>query len=982
MGKDESVKYFFANEQVLDRMFILYDTADCYRTASKSWLSFDRMLESHLKFMGYQVVVFFRGGDVLECYDEEMDAVREKYFPTKTASAAEERRETKKNRTISAVPGLDPEDIETPDTPAEEEPAGKTKQRLGARIDIREPDIPKYLNQIMNCSEIKCAVVFTNCWDIFDSTSQQADDVNRKIANLMRSWYSLPTNNNNIGILLFDEPRLSTLGNFLRDKGSWAFLYERMFKGSKHTDAVIRIGGPHADEINYLVHTYFTDILVTEEIEQAAMALVCENGGKLMVLRKYLEERREMPQEETAKELIGSYGAGSKEDALERIKNEGWTEVYNMLVRLIGEMDGIAKPKNDYPLENLTNLRMAYPMRTVQHRINMSIMLRGNPGTGKTTVSEWIGKALYQHGLLPVGRLVKVAKQDLQAGYVGQSELQTQDKINEAIGSVLFVDEAYSLFEDNKNGSTGSFGKQIIDVFVDQMTSRQGEMAFIFAGYPEPMDHFMTANPGLTRRFGDNIVTMPDYEPIELERIALKSIAQNNPKGASATREELTVEQRISYVLDDELIYPEGVPHDRRKIPPMEAIEILRKAREEELPLGPLSHYFNNLYADRDRTSFGNAGQILQLATTVCGRARKRTGVRSGQIEITQEDFPNPHLFACRTPSLDEIKKQMEGVVGMKEVKETLERITAVLQLTAVQNQYIARSHHTEPQKVAPGHYLFIGNPGTGKTMIAEKLAQTLSCLGIIARYQPRRVTGLELTNMIQGVNGVDKVKAFIKDCEGGVLAIDEAHQLAETNLGPIAVKALLDPMISMRDTTCFVFCCYPDKPRGPRHEQYLTNFLSLEPGLERRINDIMYFEDYTPDEILQILLFKAKKENYKISGECREQIRDYFEELTKAGLSQNGGTAEKMLREIKVALGSRLRGRYSDVRKLEAAVNDSELGGDLLYTVMPEDVNEAIGRLRKSDMVRAKGKMLSEPTFQMPAGAPDAPGYNDAGPV
>ena len=977
MAKEKNVKYFFENEQVLNRMFILYDTADCYRTACHSWLSFDRMLESHLKFMGYQVVVFFRGGDVLECYDEEMDAVREKYFPTRTSSAAEERREAKKNRTISAVPGLDLEEVGAPAEPAEEETTGKEKKRLGARIDIREPDIPKYLNQIMNCSEIKCAVVFTNCWDIFDSTSQQADNVNRQIANLMRSWYCLPTDNNNIGILLFDEPRLSTLGNFLRDKGSWAFLYERMFKGSKHTDAVIRIGGPHADEIYYQLLSYFKSN-ITEELEQAALALICENGGKLMALRKFLEEREEKEREETAKELIESYGAGSKEDALAKIKSEGWNEVYEMLVRLIGELDGISKPVVGYDMENLTNLRMAYPMKTVQHRINMSIMLRGNPGTGKTTVSEWIGKALYQHGLLPVGRLVKVAKQDLQAGYVGQSELQTQDKINEAIGSVLFVDEAYSLFEDNKEGHSGSFGKQIIDVFVDQMTSRQGEMAFIFAGYPEPMDHFMTANPGLKRRFGENIVTMPDYEPAELERIALKSIADNNPKGASATREELKTEHRIRYVLDDELVYPEEVPHARKPVPPTEAIEILRKAREEEKQLGLISYYFNNLYADRDRTSFGNAGEILQLATTVCNNARKRTGVRSGQIEITQEDFPNPHLFICRTPSLEEIDRQMEKVVGMEAVKKTLKRITAVLQLTTVQNQSIARNHHAEAQKVAPGHYLFIGNPGTGKTMIAEKLAQTLSCLGIIARYQPRRVTGLELTNMIQGVNGVDKVKQFIKDCEGGVLAIDEAHQLAETNLGPIAVKALLDPMISMRDTTCFVFCCYPDNPDGPRNEQYLTNFLSLEPGLERRINDIMYFEDYTPDEILQILQFKAEKEGYRISEECRQLIRAYFEELKAAGLSQNGGSAEKMLREIRVALGSRLRKKYPDVRKMEAAVREE--GDGMLYTILPDDVAEAIGRLRESDRVRAKGRALHERKTWNHAGASDAPGYNDTG--
>ena len=954
MSDHEKVKYFFADEQVLNRLFVLYgNTTDCYRTASFSWLSFDRMLESHLKYLGYEAVIFYHGGDALHCYDKKLMQTINTHFLEQDAKPAEADapaeagaepsaktpEETpapparKKVHIIgAAASSISRESSTTRIKPAEKKP----EEKATTRIKVREKNIPEFLNRVMCDRTVKSCVIFTNCWQIFQDSN---NPLNKEIAANMSSWYGLPVENNNICVLLFNEPRLELLSSFLQNNGSWAFLYERLFKDQKPTEAVIRVGAPQKDEIHYQLEGFFTDITVTDELEIAATALVHENGGKLVFLRKFLYENKDLPEEEIAERMIKKYGAGSQEDALEKLRTtEGWQEIYELVKRLIEERKSYPCDEQDFRLTNLTNLRMAYPRHTETHPINMSIMLKGNPGTGKTTVTQWLGLALQQNGLLPVGRVVKVAKQDLEAGYVGQSAIKTQDRINEAMGGVLFVDEAYALFRKEDDGRAG-FGRDVIDVFVDQMTSHIGDMAFVFAGYPEPMDHFMTANPGLMRRFGDNIVTIPDYSPELLERIALNHILESGRNVPGAAK-SIGLERGANYFLDASLVYSESVEQDPAPVPVAQAVEIVRKLRKDGSPLGPVSHYFNNWYADRDRKSFGNAGAAHALGESLKLSARHRTGKADGDIVITKLDFPDERLFVCRKPSISEVNKQMEDVVGMESVKKSLIRITNYLQLTTIQNNRRSFRDHTTPPKVEPGNYMFIGNPGTGKTMISEKLALTLSSLGIIERYEPVRVTGLELMNMIGGVNGVDKVKDFIRERNGGVLVIDEAHQFVNTNLGPVAVKALLDPMIEFRTSMSFVFCCYPE---------YVDRFLAIEPGLARRISDIMRFEDYSAEELLQILLLKAKKGGYIISRETEESFLKVIRQIVADGRAQNGGTAEKLLKEAKVSVGQRIAAMYDDVKALESALDDMTISEDVLYTITEEDVQAAYERLSAS---------------------------------
>lgn len=144
----------------------------------------------------------------------------------------------------------------------------------------------------------------------------------------------------------------------------------------------------------------------------------------------------------------------------------------------------------------------------------------GNPGTGKTTVARILAKTYKALGILERGHMIETDRQGLVAGYVGQTAIKTTERIEESVGGVLFIDEAYALASYGGAGR-GDFGDEAIQTILKQMEDRRGAFFVFVAGYTDNMESFMKANPGLNSRF-DRTLRFEDYSPEELFQIAMQ----------------------------------------------------------------------------------------------------------------------------------------------------------------------------------------------------------------------------------------------------------------------------------------------------------------------------------------------------------------------------------------------------------------------------------------------------------------------------
>lgn len=182
----------------------------------------------------------------------------------------------------------------------------------------------------------------------------------------------------------------------------------------------------------------------------------------------------------------------------------------------INELVGLA-PVKEYVFGLADNLqvqqrRAAAGLKTAS--LSMHMIFTGNPGTGKTTIARLVAKYLKAIGALKGGQLVEVTRADLVGRYTGHTAPLTNSVIESALGGVLFIDEAYSLYR----GEQDSFGLEAIDTLVKGMEDHRDELVVILAGYTREMETFLTANSGLASRF-PNRIEFPDYTAEELLQI-------------------------------------------------------------------------------------------------------------------------------------------------------------------------------------------------------------------------------------------------------------------------------------------------------------------------------------------------------------------------------------------------------------------------------------------------------------------------------
>lgn len=473
----------------------------------------------------------------------------------------------------------------------------------------------------------------------------------------------------------------------------------------------------------------------------------------------------------------------------------------------------------------------------------MHIVLKGNPGTGKTTLARIIAEIFREEGLLDRGHLIEVDRERLVAGYIGQTAPKTDACCREALGGVLFIDEAYSLAvkesAGNNNGNQ-DFGQEAIDTLIKRMSDWQDRFCVILAGYPEDMERLLNTNSGFGGRIGLHL-HIEDYLPGELlELLKLRLVKA----GKSFTPE---FERAIRNV-------------------------------------------FTNVYNKRSK-KFDNArfieqdfGRITRAHLERC----EQLGSSSREIPIDIHDIPQEYRkkgWAEDVPANGSAMVRLNSLIGLNKAKKQIKQQVALVQSGKAMPGYDSGRRL---------HLIFKGKPGTGKTTVARLLGEIYQDNQILPNNVFVEVTRKDLIAEYSGQTA-PKVEQKCKEAMGGILFIDEVYTLVNGDndtFGKEAVDTLITIMENERERFCVVVAGYPDKMR---------DFLDANPGLRRRFGGEIEFEDYNADDLLVIFKYIIEKKELVVSEGVLEKVAAILKEVyaRKDENFGNAGEVENMVQLI-----------------------------------------------------------------------------------
>lgn len=472
----------------------------------------------------------------------------------------------------------------------------------------------------------------------------------------------------------------------------------------------------------------------------------------------------------------------------------------------------------------------------------------GSPGTGKTTVARLYGRMLKELGLLSKGHVVCEKRSTLMGQNYASEQEKTLAALEKAKGGVLFIDEAYLLYkaEDPKDP-----GKNILETLLTEMgDGKDKDWALLLAGYTEEMTALFAQNPGFDSRIPrQNRYLFKDYTVDELMHIADTYCEQNH------------------YFLTPEA----------------------RKALHNKVQYD---------YNRRDR-SFGNGRYIVEL---LADEVLQAMSVRLGSIKhpslvqlmtIEREDIPSIQIKGY-TKSM----KRLREMVGLSQVKQSIERHFHMVRMQMLRNEQGISS------EFPPLHMAFVGNPGTGKTTVADLIGEVYASLGILSVGHVIRVERKDLVGAGMGETE-RKTAEVLKRAKGNVLFIDEAYTLYDIHNPADYGRRVLEVLLSVLERDhidmLVILAGYPEE---------MKMLFQMNVGLKSRIPYVFKFEDYTVDELVEIAHGVVAKMNYHFTPAALSALRVLIESKL-AHRSVDWGNARFVTRLISnvviPAMGERL---------------------------------------------------------------------------
>ena len=472
------------------------------------------------------------------------------------------------------------------------------------------------------------------------------------------------------------------------------------------------------------------------------------------------------------------------------------------------------------------------------------MIFQGNPGTGKTTVARLIGQIFKELGLLKTGHVTEVKREDLVGTHVGESEARTKVIIKEAMGGVLFIDEAYTL--SAAGNSSKDFGKKVIETLLPAMENARGEFMVIAAGYPEEMDRFLASNSGLKDRFTEK-VTFQDYTPDELQQIFLSQCEG-------------------SYVL---------TPVAKQAV--YEVFVERYRSRDETFSNARMARM---LY---DQIELAQSMRIAELARDMWTEKVLITFEKKDVMQAVQGRDAKMYEVPIDEALLAHKRAELHQMIGLGTVKAEIDKMIELM-------RYYRRENHSTEKLM--NHTLLIGKPGTGKTEVGRILAGIYQALGLLERGDLIEVDRSDLVGSHIGETE-KRTAEQVERAMGSALFIDEAYTLAsggENDFGRKAVEVLLKKMSDRQGEFLLIAAGY---------EQEMDRFLDSNPGLRRRFGLTLNFEDYTPAELLAIT--ERYCQGYTVTDEVKRALVGHYEELyaRRDSTFGNAGLAKKIAIEM-----------------------------------------------------------------------------------
>lgn len=810
---------YFTPENAWRHLFFITGlTADEFYTDSGLKMNIEQLTWLELKKSGYERIVFYDKDNKLYCYDDSSFALlsgRKQSAPAgsdqpekKPASIRAGRglrrgRHAHTRSSSSAGPGQSESVPSRDEQPARTEDGlargsrsgillyagGNTPLHLGIKDAVF---VKRQIDSYIYDATIKTAVV------INDPTSFGEEFGEEPLHSLTAGYERLGSDNENIVVFIYTD---GGLANYYR---------VNQFEEDHKEANTIQVGCPNAAELrNMLMYLRFLHGLKfrMKDLDELSLSLRQAMGLReqpirikevCIRLKAFGQSRILTPA--LCYEILGVRKPLSAKEQLHLLIG------MSAVKQALESFDTGNRPSSGN-LKGMIASRLCLDLSSASQKAELiHFVLTGNPGTGKTTVAKLLGQMFYEMGYLASGQLVETDRSGLVSEHIGGTAAKTMERIQEAMGGVLFIDEAYTL--KRRADDDVDFGQEAIDTLVKAMDQYKGQFIVVAAGYPKEMETFLSSNPGLQSRF-TQVIHIEDYSAEEMLEILKLHASRNHVRFSEALSAKLPgfCENWLSTA-------DENWGNGREAVRLME--QMLR-----------------NWKKDSQAASITEQGETIGIL-----EERHIPSNLAGNLRAPEE---------LRAESLN----RLNAMTGLSEVKQTVEKL---------------RRRMIAGDMTVPGHYLFTGNPGTGKTTVARCIGQILRNLGLLKRGHLVEFTASGMMSEVFDRHNHGDFSAVANKALGGVLFIDEAYELARdtTGRGAPILAALLPYMENNRDDICIILAGYEDE---------IDDLLRTNPGFKGRFTETIHFENYTGAQLQSILLEMLVSRDMEATEEFKENV-------------------------------------------------------------------------------------------------------------